>query len=153
MKRENKYPNTSTFHFYNANPKGKIGDDCVIRAISSALEQSWEKTVRELTEVGIHYGYVLNDQHTYERYLKQKGWIKIRQPRKDDNTKYTGKEFCEKLQDLENIEYILDISKEQAKSNIIAHIGGHHIVAIINGKVNDTWDSTGGCIGNYWVKG
>ena len=35
----------------------------------------------------------------------------------------------------------------------IAHIGGHHIIAIVDKKVNDTWDSTDGCIGNYWTKG
>lgn len=136
-KRQEKYPDTSVFHYYNANPKSKIGGDCVIRAICTALNQSWEQTVRELTEVGIKYGYVLNDKHTYERYLKEKGWVKHKQPRKEDNTKYTGFEFC-KIFSVKN-------------KNIIAHIGSHHIVAIINGKINDIWDSSEGCIGNYWT--
>lgn len=151
MNRQQKYPDTSTFHFYNANPKNKFGDDCVIRTIATALGQSWEQTVRELTEVGIKYGYVLNDKHTYDRYLKQKGWIKHKQPRKDDNTKYTGQEFCNLLQGKDNIKYNLDILRLQTKGNIIAHIGGNHIVAIVNHKVYDTWNSTDGCIGNYWT--
>lgn len=137
MKRQDKYPETSTFHYYNANPKNKIGGDCVVRAICTALNQSWEQTVRELTETGIKYGYVLNDKHAYEKYLEAKGWVKHKQPRKADNTKYTGAEFCKKARSYENY---------------IAHIGGHHIVAIIKGKVNDIWDSTEGCIGNYWTK-
>lgn len=53
MTRQQKYPDTNTFHFYNANPKNKYTGDCVIRAISTALEQSWEQTIKELTELGI----------------------------------------------------------------------------------------------------
>ena len=142
MTRQQKYPDTSTFHNYNANPKNKIGGDCVIRAISTALGQSWEQTVRELTEVGIKYGYVLNDKHTYSKYLEAKGWRKMPQPKKDNGTKYTGEEFCREVK-----EYTFNYP-----DRIIAHIGGHHIVAIIHGKVWDTWNSTDGCIGNYWVK-
>lgn len=138
MRREQKYPNTSTFQFYNANPKNRAGGDCVVRAICTALNQSWEQTVRELTEVGIKHGYVLNDKKTYEKYLESKGWTKHKQPKKPDGTKYTGKEFCERARTYENY---------------IAHIGGHHMVAIINAKVYDIWDSTDGCIGNYWTKG
>lgn len=94
----------------------------------------------------------MGDDKTYGKYLKSKGWTKQKQPRKEDNTKYTGNEFCEILQDTEYVDYILEVSKEQAKSNIIAHIGSGHIVAIVGGQVYDTWNSTDGCIGNYWVK-
>lgn len=44
MTRQKKYPDTSTFHYYNANPKNKVDDDCVIRAICTALNQSWAQT-------------------------------------------------------------------------------------------------------------
>lgn len=147
MTRQDKYPETNTFHYFNASPHNRMGDDCVIRAICTALKQSWEVTVRELTEVGIKYGYVLNDKHTYEKYLQSKGWVKHSQPRKDDNKKYTGKEFCQLLNSRNT-----PINKYEDGSRIIAHIGGNHIVAIIDRKVNDIWNSTDGCIGNYWVK-
>ena len=65
------------------------------------------------------------------------------------NTKYTGKEMCSILN-----RDVLAVGK-----SIIANIGGHHIVCIketegIHGsfKVFDIWDSTNGCIGNYWVR-
>ena len=67
--------------------------------------------------------------------MELKGWTKMRQPRKRNNTKYTGKEFCEIF-----------------KGVCVANIGGNHTVCIKNGKVYDIWDSTDGCIGNYWVK-
>ena len=59
----------------------------------------------------------------------------MKQPRKSDNTKYIGKEFCKMF-----------------KGTCVANIGGHHIVCIKDGKVHDIWDSTDGCIGNYWIK-
>lgn len=137
MKREEKYPDTETFKYYNANPKNRKGGDCVVRAITTVLNQSWEQTVRELTEVGIKKGFVLNDKHTYDKYLQEKGFIKMKQPIKKDGTKYRGNEFC----------------KEFAKGKmIVANMGTHHIVAIINGKVNDIWDSSDGVVGNYWYK-
>lgn len=148
MTRQQKYPDTSTFHYYNANPHNRKGDDCVIRAICTALEQSWEQTVRELTELGIKYGYVLNDPSLFPKYLERKGWRKYPQPRKADGTKYTGKEFCKWA----STQFVL------LDRSIIANIGGHHTVCIKANtfyeghKVYDIWDSTGGCIGNYWVK-
>ena len=35
----------------------------------------------------------------------------------------------------------------------IAHIGGNHIVAIVDGKVNDIWDSTNGVLGIIGLRG
>ena len=136
--RTEKYPETRTFHYYNANPKNRITGDCVFRAFALAMQQDYNKTVMEMAKLMCETGYALNDKKGEERYLKLKGWVKHSQPRKADNTKYTGEEFCKKL----------------AKKNqrYIAHIGGHHMVAIVDGKVNDIWDSTDGCIGNYWTK-
>ena len=137
MKRR-EYLETSTFHYYNANPKNKISGDCVIRAISTALNQDYVTTYRELFELSLKTGYIVNDKKNYSKYLKLKGWEKVSQPKKDDGTKYTGSEFCRNV--------------ALPSQRYIAHIGGHHIVAIIDAKINDTWNSTAGCIGNYWIK-
>ncbi|MGN1456942.1 MAG: hypothetical protein ACI4XP_03185 [Acutalibacteraceae bacterium] len=136
MKRQDKYPETSTFHYFNANPKNRITGDCTIRAICTALEIPYNQVVMEMAELQCKTGYC--DKKGIEKYLSIKGWVKHSQPRKSDNTKYTGKEFCEIARNYENY---------------IAMIGGHHIVAIINAKIYDIWDSTDGCIGNYWTKG
>lgn len=143
MKRQDKYPSTSTFRYYNANPKGKITGDCVVRAICTAMERPYNEVYRELFEFSIECGLMLNDTKCYEKYLESKGWYKQKQPRKYNGTKYTGKEFCKMAK-----EFTLDYPER-----IIAHIGGHHIVAIVDGRVWDIWDSTDGCIGNYWTEG
>lgn len=143
MKKPNE---TATYHFYNANPKGRKTTDCVVRAICTALQQDYNKTVMELAELQCTTGYDSCDSKLYDKYLQNKGWVKQKQPRKDNNTKYTGDEFCRKIS--KDVGFI--------GVNIIAHIGGNHIVCIkdINGafKVHDTWDSTDRCIGNYWIK-
>ena len=86
----------------------------------------------------IKTGYEYTDSKCIEKYLASKGWVKHKQPRKADNTKYTGEEFCKKL--------------ANKNERYICNIGGHHIVAIVDKKVNDIWDSTYKCIGNYWTK-
>lgn len=137
MRRQDKYPNNDYFVFYNANPKNKVGGDCVIRAICTSLGQSWEDTVREMTEMGIKLGYVLNDKHVYEKYLESKGFIKHSEPRDENNCKITVKTAIKKI----NL------------NNAVANVGSHHVVAIVNGKVNDIWDSSKQTIHTYWKKG
>jgi len=134
--RQEKYPETSTFHFHNANPKNRITTDCVIRAIATALDKPYNDIAMEMAQMQCETGYDVGDKMLYDKYLQSKGWIKHKQPRKYDNTKYTGKEFCEKI--------------ANKYSRYVANIGGNHIVAIVEGKVYDIWDSTYKCIGNYW---
>ena len=103
-----------------------------------ALNQSWEQTYRELTEVGIRLGCLIDEVKCYDSYLTSKGWIKCKQERKPNGKKYTGIEFCDKIAQKDKV-YII-------------HIGTGHISVVVDKKVNDTWDCTGGCVGNYWIK-
>ena len=144
--RQEKYPETKTFHFYNANPKNRITGDCVTRALCTALDIPYNQCVMEQAEIQCRTGYDNATAQGINYYLKDKGWAKNAQPRKDDGTKYTGKEWCEKISK----------DKRFKGKSIVANIGGHHTVCIkeIDGrfKVFDHWNSTDGCIGNYWVK-
>ena len=136
MNRAEKYKETDTFHFHNENPKNRITGDCTFRAIARATGKPWSEVVIEMAELSVETGYAINDKKGIDRYMKKIGWVKHPQPRKGDNTKYTGKEFC----------------KAFRPNKVVANIGGHHVVAIMDGKVNDIWDSTGGCVGNYWTE-
>jgi len=138
MTRQQKYPDTAFFHFYNANKHNRFTSDCVIRAISTAAEIDYNQVVLEMAVLQCKTGYDMSENKLIDMYLSLKGWTKQKQPRKIDNTKYTGAEFCSSL--------------AYRNKRYIANIGGHHIVAIVNAKVYDTWDSTDGCIGNYWTK-
>ena len=142
--------NTAYFTYANANPKGKITGDCVIRALATAMNKTWDEVLTDLYQYALKHKQMLDCSQLYSKYLKDQGWIKLKQPRKYDNTKYTGIEFCEELQSstcFKHEGYYLD-----SCDKFIAHIGGHHVVAIVNGSILDTWNSTGGCIGNIWIK-
>lgn len=143
MALRRKVNDTPYFKFYNANPKDRSTGDCVIRAICTATGLSWEQTLRDLTECAIKHSLMTNDTKNYEKYLAELGWVKKPAPRKADNKRYIGSDWC-------------TFCKKQ-KSSVypplqIAHIGGHHIVCIKDYKIHDTWDSSEGSIGNYWIK-
>ena len=150
MKRSEKYPETNTFHYYNANPKNRITTDCWLRAVCTGLNEPYNEVLKEMVKVHLETGYEMSSNMAIDKYLASKGWIKHKQPRKPDGKKYTGEEFCKMLQ-------------QDAKAvgmSFIANTGGHHMVCIketggLHGshKVHDIWNSTDGCIGNYWTKG
>lgn len=155
MTRQEKYPETKTFHFFNANPKNRITGDCRIRAISTATEIPYNAVVLALALIQIETGYDQTANQGIDILMKKIGWKKMPQPRKKNGKKYTGKEFC-KIQQ----RYLFDKDTHGrawddgiiVSPRIFCNIGGHHEVAIVDGKVYDIWDSTEGCIGNYWVK-
>ena len=151
-KRQMRYPDTETFHFYNANPKGKMTSDCVVRAISAVLKQPYDVTLRELTEMTIETGYMWNENKGIDKYMKSKGWIKCKSPRNDDGTKYTGNEFCRTLMHPIYSEELNLCDKPFEINNVLANIGGLHTVAIMSGQIWDTWNSGHKCIGIVWVK-
>lgn len=152
MTRQEKYPDTGMFHFYNANPKNRFTTDCVIRAICTALQISYSKVVMEMAELQCKTGYDMSENKLIDKYLQSKGWKKHKQPRKESGKKYTGKEFCMYLKHYSDLSYY----PNHIKGNVIANIGGHHTVCFFkegnNYRCFDTWDSTDGSIGNYWVK-
>lgn len=139
MTREQKYPETRTFHYYNANPHNRITGDCTIRAVCTGLDMPYNDCLDELVDMSKRKGYSVSSKENVEKLLSEKGIPKRKQPRKLDNTKYTGVEFCKSI-------------AEKGK-RYIASIGGNHMVAIVDKKVYDIWNSTDGCIGNYWEIG
>ena len=121
---------------YNVNPKTNKAGDCVIRAISLALNQSWEQTYKDLCELGLKKCRMPNDPKVYESYLKDRGWVKCSEPRNWDNTKmkvYQALPFIN--------EHIL-----------IIYAGSRHLTCAIDGVVYDTWNSSKQTMHTYWRK-
>ena len=148
--RVEKYPTTDVFQYYNRNPRNRITTDCVIRAISLSLDLPYTTVVMEMAEMQCKTGYDDASKEPIDRYLKSKGWVKCKQPRKVDNTKYTGEEFCRKIQ---HPIYCEELNLPGCDwHRIVANIGGHHIVSIVEGKIHDIWDPSHKCVGNIWVK-
>lgn len=126
--------NSQVYHYYNCNPHHKLTDDCVIRAICSSTGDSWEKTIKELTEYSIKTGYMLNTPECYGEFLKDQGYIKQKQPVNKDGTKVRFKDFAEKFD-----------------GHAICHCGKGHVTYVADNSTWDIWDVSNEVVGNYWV--
>ena len=133
MNKKNLQTNIA-YHYYNCNPHRKLTDDCVIRAISSSTGDSWEKTLRDLTECCIKTGYMLNTPECYGEYLKELGYVKQKQPICKDGKKMRFKEFVK----------IFD-------GHAIANCGKNHITYVADNSTWDVWNVSDEVVGNYWV--
>jgi len=133
---------TEYFEYYNANPKDKRVGDCVIRALSKVTGKSWDVIFTALYEIALKQKMMPNDRFVFEKYLKQEGWVKQKQPKDINNKKYTGIDF---------IKYYL-VDNNLTDTKIFANIGAKHVVAIESKTIFDTWNCSTRCIGNYWIK-
>ena len=127
--------NYTEFQYFNANPYGNNTNDCVIRSICAATGMEWDDVLNGLTKCALKHKLMVDDPVLYTKYLKEIGWEKQKQPKKGNGRKYKGNEWVHVF-----------------NGNAIAHIGNHHMAYVSHGKVWDTWDSTEGVVGNYWVK-
>lgn len=136
MKRQEKYPDHEHFTFYNANPHNRITSDCVIRALSTALDIPYNQVVMDMARLQCETGFDPSTPKTYTKYLERHGWIKCIQPRHHDNTKYTVKEFVD----------------QHPTGTYLINMAGH-ITALKDGKIYDIWDcyKYGKKIGNYFI--
>lgn len=123
---------------FNVNPKNKKTGDCVIRAIAIATNSSWEYIYRELAELGIKKGLILNDRKNWKAYLKKIGYEQQKMPRRDDKTRYTLEKFCDELAE-DNQIYIIKVAG--------------HLTVVKDKNLYDSWNCSNKSVGNYWIKG
>ena len=142
------HQDTQYFTFENTNPKGYRTTDCVVRAIANVLSQTWEKTYRDLFELGMKYSRPPEDDLIVEKYMKMNNAIKLAQPRKRDNTKFAGTEICYLIQEgkfIDNDGVVLPYDK------YLIRIGTGHVSCIISGKIHDTWNCSYDKVGIMWA--
>lgn len=107
---------------FNDNPCGKTTGDCVIRAISIVENKSWRQVYLALCVEGYDQCTFGDDNKTWEGYLKSIGYRRFNLP---DTKGY-------KLSDFAN-------AHKEGKYIIGT---GTHVVAIVNGDIIDSWDSS-----------
>lgn len=117
---------------YNANPQQKQVGDCVIRAISTVLNQDWERTYIELAIQGFMMSDMPSSDSVWNEYLKSKGLTRHIIPDTCPDC-YTVKQFAD----------------DHPKGHYIVFVG-QHVVAVIDGDYIDTWDSSDRVPIYYW---
>lgn len=120
---------------YNKNPKGLKTGDCVVRAIATALNESWEDTYKGMLEVALKTYQAISWKNNFKKYLQNKGYEMHKMPKKENGKRYTVNEFC----------------KEKAENNKTYIISlANHLTVVINRDLYDTWNCGNKSVGNYW---
>ena len=114
---------TKMYSYFNPNPQGNKVGDCVIRAISKALNQSWTQTYVDLSLQGYLMGDLLSSNAVWGAYLKAKGFTRDIVSN-DCPECYTINDFCE----------------EYPQGTYVIGTGSH-AVCVIDGVIYDSWQS------------
>lgn len=114
----------------NVNPASKRTGDCVVRACAVAIGQSWDRTYRELCDMGFYRKEMPSWNSTWWAYLKRKGFRRRVIPDTCPDC-YTVGDFAMEHPRGAYVLYIPESSE-----------GSGHAVAVKEGWVIDTWDST-----------
>lgn len=111
------------FEYFNPNPKNKKVGDCVVRALSKALNQSWKDTLLQLFTYAYYMADMPSSNAVWGSYLKNKGFVRLSLPNSCPDC-YTIKDFCI---DHPYGTYVVGT--------------GTHTVCIEDGCYFDSWDS------------
>ena len=110
--------------FSNVNPYGLRIGDCVVRAISAALDQSWERTYVDLCVEGFSYGDMPNSNAIWAKYLQDRGY-----------KRHVIPDTCPACYTIEQF-----ANDHPTGTYIVAT--GTHAVCVKDGVIYDSWDSS-----------
>lgn len=123
----------------NVNPKGRRTGDCSTRALVGTLGISYEQALQLQLKWSLKTFYDPTSKQVMEKVLSEFGYVKMKQPKKADGTKYT-------VGELDKI-----IPKYRRDNGVLVTIANHH-TCIIGDCVQDIWDCRCKSIGNYYIK-
>jgi hypothetical protein len=123
-----------SFVLYNANPENKLVGDCVIRSISKITNKSWEDVYSDLAVKGLELKDMPSSNNVWANYLYDLGYVSKSLPYECPAC-FTVNQFADKY----------NIGKYLVAT-------GTHVVAIMDGKYYDTWDSGNELVTYYFEK-
>lgn len=120
--------------YYNANPDDKYVMDCVIRAIATVFNTTWDAVALDLTKIQLVKHNLQNSDEVWGEYLAINGFRRGFIPDTCPHC-YTLKQFC------------IDHPK-----GVYVVGTGEHVIAVINGDYYDTMDTGDSVIRYYWER-
>lgn len=121
---------------YNPNPvrsDGGVGD-CAVRAISKALDLTWEQAYVRLSLNGYLMGDMPNSDIVWGSVLRAEGFVRETVPNTCPDC-YTVAEFCR-----DNPEGVFVLKSDS------------HVATVIDGTLYDSWNSEMKIPVYYWTK-
>ena len=128
------------YYEFNVNPKNRRTGDCAVRALVGTLGIGYEQAIDKCAYWAKKKCYGITDKQVVELVLKEYGYVKMKQPRKENGKKYTVGEMDKLLTD------------KQMQEGVLITVANHH-TCITEGYVQDIWDCRFKSVGNYYVKG
>lgn len=122
------------FQEYNPSPAGAKVGDCAVRAVSKALGTDWETAYTMLALKGFEMSDMPNSNAVINAVLSDKGFERDIIPNTCPNC-YTVWEFAE---DHPEGVYVLGT--------------GTHVVAIVDGVIHDSWNSSNEYPVYFWKR-
>lgn len=123
----------------NVNPKNRRTGDCSTRALVGVLGITYEEALRLQCEESLRSFYDPTSKQVMEKILNKFGYVKMKQPRKQDGRKYTVAELDE------------IIPANIRNKGVLVTVVNHH-TCIIGMCVQDIWDCRYKSVGNYYIK-
>lgn len=122
------------FMSFNPNPYHSRVGDCVIRALSKALDQDWETTYVGVALKGFQLGDLPSANAVWGAYLREKGFTRhvIPAERVDGYT-------------------VADFAEDHPSGTYILAIEGH-VVCVQDGVIYDSWHSEKELPVYYWAQ-
>ena len=108
---------------YNSNPTKNRREDCIIRAMTKALDISWDEAYMLLAVKGFEVKEMPSINWVWSAVLKDQGFERMTIPNTCPDC-YTVSDFC----------------RDNPKGAFILATGSH-VIAVIDGDYFDTWDS------------
>lgn len=119
---------------FNNNPAGRVVGDCSVRAVSLALNTTWERAFEMLAENAFLMGDMPSSDSVWGATLRQHGFRReaIKNTCPDC---YTVRDF---VKDFPRGVYVLGF--------------GGHVATVIDGDLYDSWDSSNEVPVYFWYK-
>lgn len=122
------------YEYYNPNPVGRFVKDCVPRALSKALNTDWETAKVLISNASFKMGNMENGDDVWAAVLRQNGFYREVVPNTCPDC-YTLEDFC----------------KDNPRGTFVVYTS-EHPVAVVDGVIYDSWDSSLEIPQYYWYK-
>lgn len=119
---------------YNPNPTGRNVEDCAVRAVSAALEISWEEAYALLGKAGFQMGDMPHSNSVISAVLRMQGFYRASIPNRCPDCYTAG-----------------DFTREHPRGTYVLGFT-NHVAAIKDGILLDSYDSSGMIPQFFWYR-
>ena len=121
------------YAYFNANPKKRETDDCVIRALAIAFDLTWYDIYDALEKIGRDNATVQDSDDCWKAFIQKQNVEPIQTIHKGDRRRKRG----------------LDFAKEHADGRYVLNMAGHLSVCV-DGCIYDIFDCSDSMVYKAW---